>query len=192
MAQKITKESITTNYKNSGVNLKFDDELDLKLKQYIYLNDNKPNRQNYISDLIEKDLNGLVLDNTFIKLDKQYMFNRNELKENGKAIATTKPFLELEEAIIITEVPNNLDEYDKEQRSYCYNGYKSIHTGYYIFNDIHYHFIYDSDNEIIEVNKVDPANMKYFVDDELKEKLLNDNSFTIERVFKRSLSEDMK
>ena len=53
MAQKITKESITTNYKNSGVNLRFDDELDLKLKQYIYLNDNKPNRQNYIIDLIE-------------------------------------------------------------------------------------------------------------------------------------------
>ena len=37
MAQKFTKESITTNYKNSGVTLRFDDELDLKLKQYIYL-----------------------------------------------------------------------------------------------------------------------------------------------------------
>ena len=178
MAQKITKESITTNYKNSGVNLKFDDELDLKLKQYIYLNDNKPNRQNYIIDLIEKDLKGLVLDNTFIKLDKQYMFNRNELKENKKAIATTKPFSELDEAIIIIEIPNNLDIFDKKERSYCYNGDKSVHAGYYIFNDIHYYFIYDSKEETIEVKIVDPNNMKLYVhDDKLKEKLLNDNSF---------------
>ena len=178
MAQKITKESITTNYKNSGVNLKFDDELDLKLKQYIYLNDNKPNRQNYIIDLIEKDLKGLVLDNTFIKLDKQYMFNRNELKENKKAIATTKPFSELDEAIIIIEIPNNLDSFDKKERSYCYNGDKSVHAGYYIFNDIHYYFIYDSKEETIEVKIVDPNNMKLYVhDDKLKEKLLNDNSF---------------
>ena len=186
MAQKFTKESITTNYKNSGVTLRFDDELDLKLKQYIYLNDNKPNRQNYIIDLIEKDLKGLVLDNTFIKLDKQYMFNRNELKENKKAIATTKPILEMDEAIIITEVPNNLDEYDKEQRSYCYNGYKSIHTGYYIFNDIHYYFIYDSKEETIEIRIIDPNNIKYYVvNDELEEKLLNDNYSIMESIKKK-------
>ena len=140
MAQKFTKESITTNYKNSGVTLRFDDELDLKLKQYIYLNDNKPNRQNYIIDLIE----------------------------------------------IITEVPNNLDEYDKEQRSYCYNGYKSIHTGYYIFNDIHYYFIYDSKEETIEIRIIDPNNIKYYVvNDELEEKLLNDNYSIMESIKKK-------
>ena len=102
MAQKITKESITTNYKNSGVNLKFDDELDLKLKQYIYLNDNKPNRQNYIIDLIEKDLKGLVLDNTFIELDKPLYFNKRTLKETG-VVKTTNVLYDndLEETIVI-------------------------------------------------------------------------------------------
>ena len=181
MGRKITKEAITTNYKNSGLSLKFKDELDLKLKQYTYLNENKPNIKNYIIGLIEKDLKGLTLDNTFIKLDKEYTFNRNVLKDNKKAIATTKPMLEKEDAIIITEVPNNLDEYDKEQRSYCYNGDKSVHAGYYIFNDIHYFFIYDSKEETIEVKIVDPANMKYYVHDvELKEKLENDNSFVMD------------
>ena len=131
-------------------------------------------------------MKGLTLDNTFIKLDKEYTFNRNELHENNKAIATTKPILDKEDAIIITEVPNNLDKFNSEQRSYCYGDKSSVHAGYYIFNDIHYYFIYDSDEEIIEVKIVNPANMKYYVhDEELKEKLLNDNSFIMDSLEKK-------
>lgn len=138
----------------------------------------KFDRRDYILNLIENDLQGLVLDNTFIELDKQYCFNKKELEENKKAIATTKPLLEIDDAIIINEVPNNCDKFNNELRTYCYNDNSSIHAGYYIFNDIHYYFLYDSSEEIIEVKIVDPVNMKYYVeDDELKEKLLNDNSF---------------
>ena len=181
------KELKTDFTEKSPINIsKVNPGLHNKINRYINLvnrnkaiDDNKKfNVRDYILNLIEKDLNGLVLDNTFIKLDKQYMFNRNELKENKKAIATTKPFSELDEAIIIIEIPNNLDSFDKKERSYCYNGDKSVHAGYYIFNDIHYYFIYDSKEETIEVKIVDPNNMKLYVhDDKLKEKLLNDNSF---------------
>lgn len=180
MGQKITKEAITTKYNNSGVNLKLDDELDLKLKQYIYLNGNKPNRQDYIISLIENDLKGLTLDNTFIRLDKEYSFSKSEFDKNKKAVATTKPIIDKEDAIIITEVPNNCDNFNKEERCYCYGDKSSVHAGYYIFNDIHYYFIYDSQEETIEVKVVDPVDMKYYVDDDkLKEKLLDDNSFVM-------------
>ena len=139
-----------------------------------------------INPLVEDFFKDLVLDNTFIKLDKQYSFNRNDLHENKKAIATTKPLLEIDDAIIITEVPNNCDKFNQELRTYCYDDKQSIHTGYYIFNDIHYYFIYDSSEEIIEVKIVEPANMKYYVeDDELKEKLLNDNSFVMNSLKKK-------
>lgn len=180
MGQKITKASITTEYKNSGVNLKLDDELDLKLKQYIYLNGNKPNRKDYIICLIEDDLKGLTLDNTFIRLDKEYSFSKSEFDKNKRAVATTKPIIDKEDAIIITEVPNNCDKFNKEKRSYCYGDKSSVHAGYYIFNDIHYYFIYDSQKETIEVKVVDPVDMKYYVDDDkLKEELLDDNSFVM-------------
>ena len=175
------KSPINVSKVNPGLHNKINRYINLVNRNKAIGDNKKFNVRDYILNLIEKDLNGLVLDNTFIKLDKQYMFNRNELKENKKAIATTKPFSELDEAIIIIEIPNNLDTFDEKERSYCYNGNKSVHAGYYIFNDIHYYFIYDSKEETIEVNIVDdPVNMKYYVhDDKLKEKLLNDNSFVM-------------
>ena len=175
------KSPINVSKVNPGLHNKINRYINLVNRNKAIGDNKKFNVRDYILNLIEKDLNGLVLDNTFIKLDKQYMFNRNELKENKKAIATTKPFSELDEAIIIIEIPNNLDIFDKKERSYCYNGDKSVHAGYYIFNDIHYFFIYDSKEETIEVKIVDPANMKYYVNDvELKEKLENDNSFVMD------------
>ena len=141
----------------------------------------KFNRRDYILNLIENDLQGLTLDNTFIELDKKYYFNKSELEENKKAVATTKPPVDIDEAIVITEVPNNCDKFSHELRTYCYNGQSSVHAGYYIFNDTHYYFLYDSGEEIIELKIVDPTNMKYYVDDdELTEKLIADNSFVVD------------
>ena len=184
MAQKITKESITTNYKNSGVNLRFDDELDLKLKQYIYLNDNKPNRQNYIIDLIEKDLKGLVLDNTFIELDKPLYFNKRTLKETG-VVKTTNVLYDndLEETIIIEKTPNNLDVYNHECRSYCYGDTSSIHAGVYIIpnldgsDDYYLNFLYDSDKKTITIRLFQDIDTYFNNNDKnqlkIKEKLLS-------------------
>lgn len=158
MGRKITKEAITTDYNNSGLSLKFKDELDLKLKQYIYLNDNKPNMKNYIVGLIEKDLNGLTLDNTFIELENPLYFNKHKLKEDG-VVKTTKVLYEndLEETIVIERTPNNLDVYNHECRSYCYGDKSSIHAGVYIIPNLdggedHYlNLLYDSDSETITI-----------------------------------------
>ena len=153
-----------------------------KLDGYVHaINKHKSNGfitfSSVINSLLDDFFKDKILTNTSIKLDKKYNFNRNDLHDNNKVIATTKPILDKENAIIITEVPNNLDTFDEDERTYCYDGHKSIHTGYYIFDNTHYYFIYDSDEEIIEVKIVDPQDMKYYVhDDELKEKLLNYNS----------------
>ena len=187
--------------KESPINIsKVNPELHNRINSYVNLmNENKTSDKNkkykvrdYILNLIEEDLNGLVLDNTFIKLDKEYSFSKSEFDKNKKATATTKPIIDKEDAIIITEVPNNLDNYNNEKRSYYYGDKSSIHAGYYIFNDIHYYFIYDSQEEEIEVKVVDSANMKYYVeDDKLKEKLLNDNSFVMDGLKKKLSIDDL-
>lgn len=179
MGNTIKKEAIT-NYKYNKVSLSLGEELDLKLKRFIYLNDNKPTRQDYIIKLIEDDLKGLILDNTFIELDNIYYLDGVELKKNKKAVATPEIISNHKNAFVITEIPNNMDTFNKEFRSYCFNGNKNRHAGYHIFNDIHYCFKYDSEEKTIEVAIVDPDDMKYYVEnDELKEKLIEDNSFVM-------------
>ena len=119
-----------------------DPELHNQINRYINLvnsnkeidaNKHKFNVRDYILNLIEKDLNELVLDNTFIELDRPLYFNKRILKETG-VVKTTNVLYgnDLEETIVIEKTPNNLDIYNSECRSYCQEDMSSIHAGIYI------------------------------------------------------------
>ena len=96
-------------------------------------------RKDFILDLIEKELQGLVLDNTEIKLAKPLYFNMNELKENGVVKATKDdPIYNREEVYFIEKLPNNLDTFNKEARTFCYKDKPSLHRGITVITSLDY------------------------------------------------------
>ena len=171
-----------------------DPELHNQINRYINLvnsnkeidaNKHKFNVRDYILNLIEKDLNELVLDNTFIELDRPLYFNKRILKETG-VVKTTNVLYgnDLEETIVIEKTPNNLDIYNSECRSYCQEDMSSIHAGIYIIpnlnggEDYFLNLLYDSDKEIITIRLFQDIDVYFNNEDkeqlEIKEKLLSD------------------
>ena len=96
-------------------------------------------RKDFILDLVEKELQGLVLDNTEIKLAKPFYFNMKELKENGVVKATKDdPIYNREEVYFIERLPNNLDTFNKEARTFCYKDKPSLHRGITVITSLDY------------------------------------------------------
>ena len=95
-----------------------------------------------------------VLDNDFIDLPKPYYFNMMELKEEGIVKATpVKPIKDLEKTFVLFNVPNNLDSFNAEANSYCYEDNINLHRGYYYYMDylLDLVFSYDSDSKELEI-----------------------------------------
>jgi len=73
-----------------------------------------------------------VLTNDFIKLDNPFYFNMNELKEQKTVRAVEKiPTYKRDEGYLVYSVPNNLDSFDNELKTYC-SGTATNHKGIYI------------------------------------------------------------
>ena len=131
---------------NLGTFTKTEDiELIENLDKYIKLfNENKEpseklNRLKFFRNAIKKELEGKVLDNDFIDLPKPYYFNMMELKEEGIVKATTiKPIKDLEKTFVLFNVPHNLDSFNAEANSYCYEDNINLHRGYYYMDYIGY------------------------------------------------------
>lgn len=119
-------------------------------------NSNKfSSRLGFIRNAIKKELKGKILDNEFIVLPKPYYFNINELKEEGIVKATSvKPIKELEKSFILFNVPNNLDLWNEEFNSYCFEDNFNLHRGYHVKHDEIEEdlvFSYDSETEEVEI-----------------------------------------
>lgn len=96
-----------------------------KLNNYLKaVNDNNGKNENNItsaivvSPLIEKFLEGKVLDNTKIRLKEPYYFNWLELVENGVVECTTEKPVNLDNVMILKYVPNDLDKWTGETYAY--------------------------------------------------------------------------
>ena len=96
-----------------------------KLNNYLKaVNDNKGKNENNItsaivvSPLIEKFLEGKVLDNTKIRLKEHYYFNWLELVENGVVECTTEKPVNLDNVMLLKYVPNDLDKWTGETYAY--------------------------------------------------------------------------
>ena len=74
-------------------------------------------RTKLVSNLIVKALEGRILTNDFINLDKPYYFDFKKLIHEGTIEATNKkPIIEAERIYILKKVPNNLD---KRTKMFC-------------------------------------------------------------------------
>lgn len=130
-------------------------------------------RKDFILDLIEDKLKDLVLDNTEIKLDKTFYFNMDALKENGTVKATKiNPIHERELIYMVKTVPNNIDTFKKEFRTFCSSeDNPSLHLGVNIITELDkdaktleeglkdtvYIFSYDSQEDALEISLVKPS-----------------------------------
>ena len=185
--EKIDDNGNVTN--NVMFQLKLNARTHNKLIDYLILTDRATGRNNLISELIERELDGKVLDNWIIDLyQNPYYFNVTELLENKKVIATKKePLSNLDEIFVVRRLPNNLDEFNKELKTYCFGNNKHIHAGYYILpkykdnDEKHFTFRYDSEKEEIEINLVPPTDIDIVfdsLDDEkqnIKRKIIFEN-----------------
>ena len=172
---------------NLGTFTKTEDiELIENLDKYIKLfNENKEpseklNRLKFFRNAIKKELEGKVLDNDFIDLPKPYYFNMNELKEEGIVKATAiKPIKELEETYILFNVPNNLDSFNAEANSYCYEDNFHLHRGYYVANEFDVKldlvFSYNTSSEELEIAISNDRDIYFSLEqEEEKEKLVTE------------------
>ena len=124
-----------------------------------------------IESLLADFFKDKVLDNDFIDLPKPYYFNMMELKEEGIVKATTiKPIKDLEKTFVLLNVPNNLDSFNAEANSYCYEDNINLHRGYYYMDYIlDLVFSYDSDSKELEIAISNDRDI-YFTSEQKEEK----------------------
>lgn len=92
-----------------------------------------------IRQLLEDFLEDKVVEPTFITLDKPFYFNYVELVSSGSVKASTiKPIANLEDVAIIKKVPVNLDKFEPEFKTYCYNKQPNLHKGIYIYHKLYW------------------------------------------------------
>lgn len=118
-------------YVPSSLGSSYDPELINKLSSYCSLIG--IDRTKYISGVLAKELEGLIVTNDFITLEEPFYFNWPELKEKRIVKATEKPIQDINNYAVVKKVANNLDTFNKEFRTYCYENNKNIHRGLFIY-----------------------------------------------------------
>lgn len=168
-------------------------ELHNKINQYVNLmnkdkttdENNKYDVRDYILNLVEDDLKGLILDNTFIELENPIYFNLTDLIENRIVTSTKNVYdIDLNKAIVVEKIPNNLDCFNPDERTYCQGDETSKHVGIYILpnlDDGEDHiliFNYDSDKQISTIRLGD--NIENYFDKTNKDEMrLKENLLSI-------------
>ena len=104
---------------------------------------NKKNKKNKISladltnNILEDYFKGMLLTNDYITVKNELYFNYRQLLQEKEVTATrNKRFKDIEYLFIIRQIPNNLDTFNYEYNSYCYNDIKGFHKGVYIYTPI--------------------------------------------------------
>ena len=136
-----------------------------------------------IESLLADFFKDKVLDNDFIDLPKPYYFNMMELKEEGIVKATTiKPIKDLEKTFVLFNVPNNLDSFNAEANSYCYEDNIHLHRGYYVASEfsefnvkLELVFSYNTSSEELEIAISNDRDLYFSLEQkEEKEKLVTE------------------
>ena len=102
----------TTEYLQIGIT----PELKEKVNKFCSVKGNTKNK--LFNDLLEDFFNNKIVSNDYINLETPFYFNIQDLLNNKIVMATTtKPTSKFNEYIKIVNVPNNLDQYNKQFNS---------------------------------------------------------------------------
>ena len=164
-------------------------------------------RTEFIEQLIKQELEGKVLTNDFIELDKPFYFNYAELIEEGTVKASTvKPISNLEDVAIVKKVPVNLDKFEADLKTYCYNKNPDLHKGIYIYHKLSWNvyiieeviddfiiFQYDLKANTLELGLIkDIELLDLYVDDNSKSnELLLKGLLAEANVFKKTINDNI-
>lgn len=120
------------------------------IKPYAFINEYKYKYIKYNSEeslypLMEKIQNTFnyylkkedrILTNDYINLDEKYYFSGKELKEKNTIEADTNPDISnIFDTVMIHRVPNNLDSFNKNLKTYCYRNNPYLHKGIIMSRD---------------------------------------------------------
>lgn len=77
-----------------------------------------------------------ILTNDYINLDEKYYFSGKELKEKNTIEADTNPDIsDIFDTVMIHRIPNNLDSFNKNLKTYCYRNNPYLHKGIIMSRD---------------------------------------------------------
>lgn len=157
---------------------KVEAELNEKILQYSNLIG--LSKVDLIEELFYKEIEGKILTNTSFILEEVFYIDFVELLDKGEVKATKKrPNKNLNNISIIKRIVNNLDVFDKEKRTFCYNGVAEEHLGVYSYNKFilnvvkpkqvnlfQYYllFEYNSGTEELIIRVTNPEDIIYYFD----------------------------
>lgn len=127
-----------------NLQIKIKPDLLIKLNNYIQTinkarKEGKPKRNNtsqklIINELLETFFKNKIVSNDYIKLDKPFYFNKNDLiKNKNVSCITNKPNQQFNNYITVSRIPNNLDTFNKKFNSYCFNNTYKYHKGILLY-----------------------------------------------------------
>lgn len=124
-------------------------------------------RTKIVSSFIAEKLEGRILTNDYIALDRPYYFDFQKLIHEGTAEATPeKPIIEPERLYILKKVPNNLDRPNIKYGTYSFKeNNPSFHKGLYYYSIVRTETV-EGVNELEEVEEgaVYSLDNAYFID----------------------------
>ena len=131
--------------KNKPFTVRFKPSLKEKIKEYSSIS--KKTEAKIINEALTDYFKEKILTNEYIELDKPYYINSLDLFKDGKALATVeKPDSNFNYQMVINKIVNNLDSWNKEYNTYCYENSIYSHKG--ILLNVFY---------FIDVGKIEPV-----------------------------------
>ena len=90
---------------------------------------NNISQNKFIRSLINNYFNNKIVSNDFIKLDKPFYFNVNDLLNNNSVVCSLdKPTSNINNYYVIDKAINNLDKYEINYKTFC-TGARNEHKG---------------------------------------------------------------
>ena len=132
-----------------------------------------------VENLLTEFFKDIKLRNDYINIDKIYYFSLKKLLNEGEVKATKNKLSEtLKDTYIIKKIPNNLDEFDKNHNTFCYNKIPEKHLGIYSYNSfksnskfkdtelLQYYILFDYNDKTEEIllKLIDLNDIKLLVD----------------------------
>ena len=154
---------------------------------------NNISQNKFIRSLISDYFNNKIVSNDFIKLDKPFYFNVNDLINNKCVICSIdKPTSQLNNYYVIDKVINNIDKYEPNYKTFC-TGSRNTHKGIIyncfdlnkhetpLFNYIIFEFkdiehIYKNETPLLKLSLLDTNELINYIDlkDKEHKQLFND------------------
>lgn len=157
---------------NNKSSVKINNNLNEKLNNYCGVTGSK--KTEVVNTLLNDFFKNKILTNDYITINKPFYFNKNDLIKNRFVNATTdKPIKDLINNNLVNKIPNNLDTFNNDFKSYCYEDNLNKHRGLY-FN---FNLVYDLKTEEKSTNLTkNPIKIDYdyyIFDYDIKKNALN-------------------